>query len=701
MRKKRVGFLLSVLMVILTLFVLGSTVHAKEINVTGLDVGSAKIYDSSGQLMPPSSSLSTNKGYQVRYEWQIPDSEVINAGDTATVEIPTSVMLQGDLTFPVLGPTGETLGTFTYKKGDATGTITFNEALGSLKNREGTLTLNANGNATVQEGERNITKDGLVLTSDANGTPTTLFWHMTVTPGNDPTVIVTDTLGPNQTFLPDSVQAYMLTTVNGTLMPGQPLTPTVAVNGNVVTFSFTNVTGKMAISYKTQVTNAVSNGYNVWHNTASLNGLDVAADADIAAGGSGTATQTYSVQLTKHDAETKAVLAGAIYELQDSTGKVLQSGLTTDVNGQITVKDLAGGTYQFVETRAPAGYELNPNPVTFTLGGAKTVISLKVSQDDQKTPVLPATGDVTLTKTDATTKKALAGAIYELRDANGKVLQSNLKTDATGQLTVTGLTVGDYQFIETMAPTGYQLNATPLPFMIKAGQTAAVTVSATDVPVTNPSQPGEPGTTEPGKPGEPGTTEPGKPGEPGTTEPGKPGEPGTTEPGKPGEPGTTEPGKPGEPGTTEPGKPGEPGTPSEPGTNEPSYPGTTDPGRPGITGPSNPSQPGTTEPSTPDQSDGSPAANASQARTTAPNLSGDGAQFASNSGMTTSNGSGTPASGTSLSGTNTDTNGSGADHSGTLPQTSETPTTLLLMLMGLIGLLFVSTGVVYLRHRHN
>ncbi|WP_430490332.1 MSCRAMM family protein [Lactiplantibacillus pentosus] len=784
MRKKRIGFLLSVLMAILTLFVLGSTAHAKEISVSGLDANSAQVYDKNGQLMPPSSLLNTTTSYQVTYNWQIPDSEVLNAGDTVTVGIPANVKVQNNVSFPVVDPDGVTIGTFTYKAGDPTGTITFNDRLSGLQNRHGTLTINANGNSTISGDERSIAKSGSIFTSDEAGSPTTLFWHITVQPGNNPTIVITDTLGPNQTFLPDTVQAYLVNVVNGMEVPGRTVTPTVAVDGNIITFSFTNVTSKLVLNYRTKPENVDPAAGNVWHNTASLNGLDVAADADIVFGGNGSAQQDYSVRLTKHDADTQAVLAGATYDLQDSTGKVLQSGLTTDANGQLIVEKLAAGNYQFVETKAPEGYELNTKPLTFTLGTPKTLLSIEVSQDDQKMPVVPATGDVTLTKTDATTKKVLAGAVYELRDANGKVLQSNLKTDAAGQLTVTGLTAGDYQFVETAAPTGYELNATPLPFTIKAGQTAAVTVSATDEPVTNPSQPGEPGqpeepgkpsepgttepgqpeepgkpsepgTTEPGqpeepgKPSEPGTTEPGqpeepgKPSEPGTTEPGqpeepgKPSEPGTTEPGqpeepgKPSEPGTTEPGQPGqpeepgkpsEPGTTEPGQPGqpeEPGKPSEPGTTEPgqpeepgkpSKPGTTEPGQPGqpsqpgTTSPSTPSQPsvpGTTTPSTPSQPSGTLPTNPSQPGVPAPSLPVAGNPSASQ-GVTTSNGSGTLASGTGLNGTTagTGTTGAGAGHGAGLPQTSETPTSLLMMLAGLLGLLMAGTGVVYLRRRH-
>ncbi|WP_069710639.1 SpaA isopeptide-forming pilin-related protein, partial [Lactiplantibacillus plantarum] len=533
MRRKLVGYMLSMLTVILALFMLGSTAHAKEISVTGLTAGNAIVLDANGKPVTDTSTLNDKAGYQLTYHWSIPDSEVIKAGDTATVEIPTYVSIDHDVVMPLTDSAGQTLGTFTYTKGASTGTITFTDALGTLNSRAGTLSMNAKGNATATEGSAEIAKSGLVVSSGSDGAPTVLGWHITVTPGNNSTVVVTDTLGPNQTFIPDSVAAQAVQIINGIQVPQQPLTPTVATNGNVITFTFNNIHSPFVITYNTKVENFNPADTAKWHNTAALDGLGVDATADITYGGNGTAGMTYTIELTKHDAATKAVLAGAVYELQDSTGKVIQTGLTTDSQGQLIVKNLRAGDYQFVETKAPLGYELNTTPVKFTLGGIKPEVAFQVSQDDVKQPVVPTTGDVTLTKTDATTKAALAGAVYELQDATGKVLKMGLTTDTTGQLTVSGLTAGNYQFVETKAPSGYQLNAAPLSFTIKPNQTAVVTVAATDEPVTEPSQPGEPGTTEPSKPS--------KPGEPGTTEPSKPGEPGTTEPSQPGEPGTTEP----------------------------------------------------------------------------------------------------------------------------------------------------------------
>ncbi|WP_033591747.1 prealbumin-like fold domain-containing protein, partial [Enterococcus faecalis] len=66
----------------------------------------------------------------------------------------------------------------------------------------------------------------------------------------------------------------------------------------------------------------------------------------------------------------------------------------TDASGEISVNDLAPGDYQFVETKAPTGYNLDTTPVTFTIErGQKEVV--QVGMTNKLTP-----GGVVLTKTD-------------------------------------------------------------------------------------------------------------------------------------------------------------------------------------------------------------------------------------------------------------------------------------------------------------
>ncbi|MGL4283351.1 prealbumin-like fold domain-containing protein [Eubacterium aggregans] len=56
----------------------------------------------------------------------------------------------------------------------------------------------------------------------------------------------------------------------------------------------------------------------------------------------------------------------------------------------------------------------------------------------------------------------LAGAVFSIKDKDGNVVDT-LTTDAKGKTQVAKeLDVGDYSLVETKAPTGYTLNATPV-----------------------------------------------------------------------------------------------------------------------------------------------------------------------------------------------------------------------------------------------
>ena len=75
-------------------------------------------------------------------------------------------------------------------------------------------------------------------------------------------------------------------------------------------------------------------------------------------------------------------------------------------------------------------------------------------------------GTMTLTKTDAVTGAALAGAEYELKDSDGNVIISNAKTDENGQIVIKNLNYGSYTLTEVKAPDGYTLNPTPINFTL-------------------------------------------------------------------------------------------------------------------------------------------------------------------------------------------------------------------------------------------
>jgi len=84
-------------------------------------------------------------------------------------------------------------------------------------------------------------------------------------------------------------------------------------------------------------------------------------------------------------------------------------------------------------------------------------------------------GGVVLEKIDAVTAKVLEGAVFKVVNTKTQqVVQETLTTNQAGQIRLAGLEAGQYAFIETKAPTGYKLDATPVPFEIKLEQTQTI-----------------------------------------------------------------------------------------------------------------------------------------------------------------------------------------------------------------------------------
>ncbi|NSS79334.1 hypothetical protein HRG32_11400 [Enterococcus faecalis] len=84
-------------------------------------------------------------------------------------------------------------------------------------------------------------------------------------------------------------------------------------------------------------------------------------------------------------------------------------------------------------------------------------------------------GGVILEKIDAETAEVLQGAIFKLvNKKTQQVIQENLRTNQSGQICLAGLEPDQYELIEVKAPPGYKLDATPVSFEIKSGQTQTI-----------------------------------------------------------------------------------------------------------------------------------------------------------------------------------------------------------------------------------
>ena len=177
------------------------------------------------------------------------------------------------------------------------------------------------------------------------------------------------------------------------------------------------------------------------------------------------------VILTKKDSQSGHALKGAIFNLQNQEGINIRTDLTTDENGQISLNDLAPGDYQFIETKAPEGYELDETPVKFTIVvGQKEAIKLEKVND-------PNQVELKISKVDKENAKPLEGAEFEIFSINDiknplKFSFSNLyqkyefnnQGDSTlkaksgySSFTINKLEYGDYILKEIKAPSGYKL----------------------------------------------------------------------------------------------------------------------------------------------------------------------------------------------------------------------------------------------------
>ncbi|WP_062052471.1 SpaA isopeptide-forming pilin-related protein [Bacillus sp. JCM 19034] len=171
-----------------------------------------------------------------------------------------------------------------------------------------------------------------------------------------------------------------------------------------------------------------------------------------------------SVELLKVDDVTGEPLSGAVFNLETIDGELVAEGLVSSEEGHVVVTDLRPGEYRFVEVEAPADYLLNPASLPFEIERSQTE-RLEVEFENSLIP-----GTVELTKVDDVTGEPLAGALFNIVDENGDVVQQNLMTGESGRIVVDHLRPGNYQFVEVSAPEHYVLDATPIPFVIERSQ---------------------------------------------------------------------------------------------------------------------------------------------------------------------------------------------------------------------------------------
>ncbi len=156
-----------------------------------------------------------------------------------------------------------------------------------------------------------------------------------------------------------------------------------------------------------------------------------------------------SLQVTKKDAESGKVLAGAEFKLKNEAGQVVGEAKTTNKDGVVKFENLVPGKYTLEETKAPEGYKALEVIVEVNVV-ANEVVNQEVTNEK-------VTGQFEIVKVDANDKtKLLSGAEFEVYKDGKKVAE--LKTDESGKVMSPKLSLGEYTVKETKAPAGYKLS---------------------------------------------------------------------------------------------------------------------------------------------------------------------------------------------------------------------------------------------------
>lgn len=220
-----------------------------------------------------------------------------------------------------------------------------------------------------------------------------------------------------------------------------------------------------------------------------------------------------AIKVVKKDATTGKVIPakGTQFRILDAMGNVIEQKVTyptpmtislfeTASDGSFTMPyPLIAGDYFLQEVKAPTGYTLNAEPISFTVTGDVNEVTVECENapqmgkivldkfgetvdNDKTTPNKLVYKETLLphTEYDVIAKNDIKIADGTTRAKKGEVVD-HVKTDAKGHAETKELFLGDYTLHETKAPTGYTLGADKEVSLKYAGQEVKVTSTSVDL----------------------------------------------------------------------------------------------------------------------------------------------------------------------------------------------------------------------------
>jgi len=172
------------------------------------------------------------------------------------------------------------------------------------------------------------------------------------------------------------------------------------------------------------------------------------------------------LQINKTDDETKEPVQGVTFQLIDSKGTVVKTGVT-DANGKLKFTDLRIGKYTLKETATHKNYILNTTVFDVEIEYEKTTVK-DIENEHKK-------GHIQISKIDAETKKGIEGVTFGLYKSDGTQV-ATATTNANGIANFKNIRIGNYILKELSTNENYILNTAEFDVKVEYNITTKTTI---------------------------------------------------------------------------------------------------------------------------------------------------------------------------------------------------------------------------------
>ena len=179
-----------------------------------------------------------------------------------------------------------------------------------------------------------------------------------------------------------------------------------------------------------------------------------------------------SLTIIKLDSKTNEPLSGAVFEVYRDARLV--GTYTTNINGEINLRDLRTGTYLVKEVAVDNEHIVNSTPQQIEIDENSGDTAMLVFLNDQKPYIR-------LVKLDSTTLEPLSDAVFEVKKTDGSFTKE-FTTDRNGEISLDELDVGTYVVKETKAPEGYLIDNAERTVKVEGNEYAAFVFTNTKKP---------------------------------------------------------------------------------------------------------------------------------------------------------------------------------------------------------------------------